>query len=201
MPTWQPQLPALVASSGESFTCLGQSFVQVLHHVPSRANDLHKLLRAAEFASACRLPIPALPNSSTAPVLVSLSPWWVFLRGLDSPSSSQCSSIICAADFPLTNLQSHKSMLPISPTAGMATSILRPWFGQPAEMCIPCTFDTVTLGMASFNGLVWHERELQGDQLLIHALDLNFWIKANPLHQLHWKDWLLSHKLWHPTID
>ena len=35
---------------------------------------------------------------------------------------------------------------------------------------------------------------------LIHALDLNFWIKANPLHQLHWKDWLLSHKLWHPTI-
>jgi hypothetical protein len=24
---------------------------------------LHKLLRAAEFASACRLPIPALPNS------------------------------------------------------------------------------------------------------------------------------------------
>jgi hypothetical protein len=92
-------------------------------------------------------------------------------------------------------------MLPISPTAGMAASTLRSWFGQLAEVCIPCTFDTVTLGMASFNGLVWHERELQGDQLLIHALDLNFWIKANPLHQLHWKDWLLSHKLWHPTID
>jgi len=31
--------------------------------VPSRALDLHKLLRVAEFASACRLPIPALPNS------------------------------------------------------------------------------------------------------------------------------------------
>jgi hypothetical protein len=31
--------------------------------VPSQALDLHKLLRAAEFASACRLPIPALPNS------------------------------------------------------------------------------------------------------------------------------------------
>ena len=31
--------------------------------VPSRAPDLHKLLRAAEFTSACRLPIPALPNS------------------------------------------------------------------------------------------------------------------------------------------
>ena len=42
--------------------------------VPSRANDLHKLLRAVKFASACRLPMSSLPNSSTAPVLVSLSP-------------------------------------------------------------------------------------------------------------------------------
>jgi len=31
--------------------------------VPSQAPDLHKLLRATEFASACRLPIPALSNS------------------------------------------------------------------------------------------------------------------------------------------
>jgi hypothetical protein len=31
--------------------------------VPSRTHDLHKPLRAAEFASACSLPIPALPNS------------------------------------------------------------------------------------------------------------------------------------------
>ena len=31
--------------------------------VPSRTNDLHKLLCAAEFASACRLPMSALPNS------------------------------------------------------------------------------------------------------------------------------------------
>jgi len=30
--------------------------------VPSQALDLHKLLRAAEFSSACRLPIPALPS-------------------------------------------------------------------------------------------------------------------------------------------
>jgi len=31
--------------------------------VPSQAPDLHKLLRAVEFTFACRLPIPALPNS------------------------------------------------------------------------------------------------------------------------------------------
>ena len=30
----------------------------------------------------------ALPNSTTTPVLISLSPWQVFLRGLDSPSSN-----------------------------------------------------------------------------------------------------------------
>jgi hypothetical protein len=65
---------------------------------------------------------------------------------LDIPSSSPCSSTICAADFPLTNLQPHKSALPISPIVGMAASTLRPCFGQPAEVCIPCTFDTVTLG-------------------------------------------------------
>jgi len=79
--------------------------------VPSRTHDLQKLLRAAEFASACRLPMSSLPNSSTALVLVSLCPWRVFLPGLDIPSSSPCSSTICVADFSLTNLQLHKSVL------------------------------------------------------------------------------------------
>ena len=46
--------------------------------------------------------------------------------------------------FPLTNLQPHKSALTISPTDGMAASTLRPCFGQPAEACTSCTFDTVT---------------------------------------------------------
>jgi len=109
--------------------------------VPSRAPDLHKLLRAAEFASACR---PSLPNSSTAPVLVNLCPWRVFLPSLDIPSSSPCSLTICAADFPLTNLQPHKSALPIYPTVGMAASTLRHCFGQPAEVCTSYTFNTVT---------------------------------------------------------
>jgi hypothetical protein len=67
--------------------------------VPSWINDLHKLLRAAEFSSACKLPISVLPNSTTAPVLVSLSPWRVFLPGLNILLPSPCSSTICAVDF------------------------------------------------------------------------------------------------------
>jgi hypothetical protein len=63
---------------------------------------------------------------------------------LDIPSSSPCSSTIYAADFPLTNLQPHKSALPISPTVGMAASTLRPYFGQPAKVCTSCTFNNVT---------------------------------------------------------
>jgi hypothetical protein len=64
---------------------------------------------------------------------------------LDIPSSSPCSLTICAAYFPLTNLQLHKSALPISLTVGMAASTLRACFGQPAKACTSCTFDTVTL--------------------------------------------------------
>jgi hypothetical protein len=55
---------------------------------------------------------------------------------LDIPSSSQCSSTICAADFPLTNLQPHKSALPISPTVGMAASPLGPVFNNMPK-CAP----------------------------------------------------------------
>jgi len=71
--------------------------------MPSQTHDLHKPLRAAEFASTCRLLMSAPSNSATTSILVSLSPWRVFLPGLDIPSSSPCSSTICAADFPLTN--------------------------------------------------------------------------------------------------
>jgi len=112
--------------------------------VPSRTHDLHKSLCVAEFASACRLPTSSLPNSSTTPILVSLCPWQVFLPGLDIPSSNPCSSTIWAADFPLTNLKPHKSALPIYPTVGMAANTLRHCFGQPAEVCTLCTFNTIT---------------------------------------------------------
>jgi len=91
----------------------------------------------------------ALPNSKTASVLVSLSPWQVILLGLDIPSSSPCSSTICTANFPLKNLQLHKSALPIYPLVDMAVSTLRHCFRQPAEVCTSCTFDTVTLGLFS----------------------------------------------------
>jgi hypothetical protein len=143
VPTWQPQLPVLVAfAAGLSHALDSPS--SKFQIVPSQTNDLHKLLRAAEFTSACRLPMSALSNFATASVLVSLSPWWVFLLGLDSPSSNTCSSTICPADFSLTNLQLHKSALPIYPNIGMAASTLRHYFGQPAEVCTSCTFDTVT---------------------------------------------------------
>jgi hypothetical protein len=79
MPTWQPQLPALAASFGESFTCLWQSLVQVLHSAKSSPWLAQAAARcriricmqtansyAAEFASACRLPMSSLSNSSTA---------------------------------------------------------------------------------------------------------------------------------------
>jgi hypothetical protein len=56
---------------------------------------------------------------------------------------------ICATDFPLTNLQLHKSALTIYLLVGMAASTLRHCFGQPAEVCTSCTFDTVTLGFFS----------------------------------------------------
>ena len=49
--------------------------------------------------------------------------------------------------FPLTNLQLHKSALPIYPTVGMAVSILRHCFGQLAEVCTSCTFNTITVGV------------------------------------------------------
>jgi len=97
--------------------------------VPSQTNNLHKPLRAAEFASVCRLPMSALLNFATAPVLVSLSPSWVLLHGLDSPSSSPCSSTICIADFHLTNIQLHKSALLIYTPIGMVASTPKHCFG------------------------------------------------------------------------
>jgi hypothetical protein len=144
MPTWQPQLPALAASPAGLSHAL-DSPSSTFQIVPSRTNDLHKSLRVAEFVSVCMLLMFALLNSVTAPVLVSLSSWRVFLLSLDSLLSSSCSLTICTADFPFTNLQPHKSTLLIYPTVDMVVSTLRHYFGQPAEMCTSCKFDTVFL--------------------------------------------------------
>jgi len=154
MPTWQPHLLALASSTVESLVCLRQSFVQVSDRAKTNPWLAQAVARcriricvqpanscAAEFTSTCGLPMSSLPNSSTAPVLVSLCPWRVFLPGLDIPSLSPCSSTICAADFPLMNLQPHKSALPIYSPA----SIFRHCFGQLAEVCTSCTFNIVTL--------------------------------------------------------
>jgi hypothetical protein len=50
MSTWQPQLPALAASSVESLTCLGQSFVQVSDRAKSNQ-------RLAQAVARCRIRI------------------------------------------------------------------------------------------------------------------------------------------------
>ena len=126
MSTRQPQLSDLATSPARLSYALDSSSSK-FQIVPSRTNDLHKPLRAVEFASACRLPIPALPNlylcagcqclrnriprQPQFSVLASLSPCRVLLPGLDISSSSPCSSIICVADFSLTSLQLHKSTL------------------------------------------------------------------------------------------
>ena len=126
--------------------------------VPSQAPDLHKLLRAVEFASACRLLIPALPNSHLRagsqcwrcriprqPMFSSAYAPDEFSRlAWTFPRQAHVRRQSALPIFPLTNLQPHKSTLPISPTDGMAASTLRPCFGQPAEACTSCTFDTVT---------------------------------------------------------
>ena len=62
------------------------------------------------------LPIPTLrPPCLNQRCFVSVSPRRIFLPGLDSPPSSPCSSKNLRCRFPPTNLQLHKSALPIPP--------------------------------------------------------------------------------------
>jgi hypothetical protein len=127
-----------------SLTCLGQSFV----HVSDRAKSNKRLAQAVarcriricvQVTNVCAAEFRDSPSSRQP-----IPPWRVLLPGLDIPSSSPCSSTIYAADFPLTNLQLHKSALPIYAPVGMAASAPRHCFGQSAEVCTSCIFDTVT---------------------------------------------------------
>ena len=118
--------------------------------VPSQAPDLHKLLRTAEFASTCRLPIHALPNSH-------LRAGCQCLR-YRIPRQPQFSSTYPPDEFSCVAWTVHRqanvrqqSALPISAPVGMAASTLRAYFGQPAEACIPCTFDTVSASLLERN--------------------------------------------------
>jgi hypothetical protein len=113
MPTWQPLLPALAASSVESLTCLGQSFVQV----SDRAKSSQRL---AQAAARCRIRICVQAAnvfaaefldspSSRQPIPLTSFPAWpgqsivqpMFVNNLrcrfsfDEPTAAQ----ICAADF------------------------------------------------------------------------------------------------------
>ena len=146
------------------------------------------LLRAAESASAgklpmrcririCVLPISALPNShlrAGCPCLrcrilrqSQFSSAYPPDKAWTVPRPAHVRQQSALPIFPLTNLQPHKSALTISPTDGMAASTLRPCFGQPAEACTSCTFDTVTERVFSF--VVLEQQIMAYDkQTLIH---------------------------------
>jgi len=79
------------------------------------------LLPAMPISSA--LPIPTLPPPwLNQRCFVSVSPGRIFLPGLDSPSSSPCSSKNLRCRFSPTNPQLLKSALPIFPLVGMAAA-------------------------------------------------------------------------------
>jgi len=143
MPTWQPHLPALALSDVESLVCLGQSFVQVLDRAKSRPWLAQAIARcriricvqAANVFAAEFLDSP----SSRQPMPLTSFPAWL---GHSIVKPMFVNNLHC--DFPLMNLQPHKSALPIYPTVGMAANTLRHCFGQLAKVCTSCTFNTVT---------------------------------------------------------
>jgi hypothetical protein len=53
----------------------------------------------------------------------------------------------------------------------MAASTLRPCFGQPAKVCIPCTFDTVTHSLQYLSNEL---RILKWDEYPFKTLPLSF---------------------------
>jgi len=89
--------------------------------VPSRTNDLHKPLRAAKFASVCRLSIPALSNSHLRAGCQCLRCW--------IPRQPLFSSAYPPEEFSCVAWTVHRpahvrqqSTLPISAPVGMAAS-------------------------------------------------------------------------------
>ena len=106
--------------------------------VPSRTHGLHKPLRAAEIASACRLPL-----SVTAPIFISLPPDEFSCLAWPVQRPAHVRQKICAVDFPPTSPQRHKSALPIFPTGGMTVIapisrptvfFVKPWTVQSRDL-------------------------------------------------------------------
>ena len=146
--TWQPHLSALAASSVESLTCLGQSFVQVSDHAKSSP-------WLAQAVARCRIRICVQAATVFA------------AEFLDSPCSRQPKPL---TSFPAwlghSIVKPHKSALPIFFTVGMAASTLRPCFGQPAEACTSCTFDTVTGVLKSSSRTTWRHCSRNSSKLI-----------------------------------
>ena len=87
------------------------------------------------------LPIPTLrPPCLNQRCFVSVSPRRIFLPGLDSPSSSPCSSKNLRCRFSPTNLQPHKSALPNLPTLSR---------GLPLPQCLNLWSFSSSLGLSS----------------------------------------------------
>src|SRR3990172_8476254 len=108
-----------LAASENSCPCpLPKSQLASAHPVQPRRQHL---LPAMPISSA--LPIPTLPPPwLNQRCFVSVSPGRIFLPGLDSPSSSPCSSKNLRCRFSPTNPQLLKSALPIFPLVGMAAA-------------------------------------------------------------------------------
>jgi len=97
---------------------------------------------AAILLISLALPIPTLrPPSLNQRCFVSVSPRRIFLPGLNSPSSSPCSSKNLRYQFSPTNQQLHKSALPILPPVGMAAAA--PMSGPTVFFVKPWTIQSV----------------------------------------------------------
>src|SRR3972149_156854 len=95
--------------------------------VPTRLSPPRQQANAAESADTAAESADTVPRAATAPAsnqrcFVSVSPGRIFLPGLDSPSSSPCSSKNLRCRFSPTNPQLLKSALPIFPLVGMAAA-------------------------------------------------------------------------------
>ena len=134
LPTLSRGLPLPQCLSQQSFSSsLGLSS-------PSRliASTCCRFCRLCRFRRRCRF--QHCPPCLNQRCFVSVSPRQIFLPGLDSPSSSPCSSKNLRCRFSPTNLQPHKSALPNLPTLSR---------GLPLPQCLNLRSFSSSLGLSS----------------------------------------------------
>jgi hypothetical protein len=100
---------------------------------PGPAADFADFIDAADSNTTPTVAKPALFRQRV--------PSQLFLPGMDSPSSSPCSSKNMRYRFSPTNLQLHKSALPILPPVGMAAAA--PMSGPTVFFFKPWTIQSV----------------------------------------------------------